>query len=360
MKSLNPKMKYWLEDNKDKLMIGGAVLALGIVGFGAYSLIDKDKNYQVGEDIEVAMADYLLTQRSDGDLELYNIEDNESISTYDLESNAIAFYGEELDSLYVYENDTVRQAKIADGEIHFDEALAVPELNDVQAIQVGGGHFGFLTPQELVITNDAGEPIIVFEDNEANEYQLTDKGIYLAMDTETHFVDYADGETKYIDIGDVTTKLSQHGDTIVARNDFGSGENVQTVLNIKDGDLLIDNLKRVPFDGKLDLQVPRSENQLVYIHYTRNKQDEITRQDLATIPIHMELDGEETEDIDLKEFTLPLESKETFTESSAIASRGFLYDDTGNGLRIVEMRNGREAARLNVNDSQLFVPIYLK
>ena len=352
-------MKYWLEDNKDKLYIGGAVVALGLLGVGIYNFVDKDKEYNIGEGVEITMADYMLTQKLDGDLALVDVEENEVTSTYNLHDDSLTFYGENLDEMYVYIDNSVSSVSVKEGgELELVNGITVPELENVGAIQTGGGHFGFLTPEELVITNENGEPVIVFEDNESNVYHLTDKGVYLAMDTEIHFVDYGEGETKYIDIGDVTTKFSRHGETIVARNDFGKGEDTQTVLNIENGDLHIDELKRVQYDNKLDINVPANENQIVYIQHVVNKDGDITRQDLATLSVNEEFDTEET--VNLSDFTLPLDTLEEFSEESTIASRGFLYDDTGDSIRIIEMRNGREATRLSTGDIQRFIPIYLQ
>lgn len=360
MEKLDPKTKYWLEDNKDKFYIGGAVLALGLIGLGAFTYFNKENNYNIGEGVEVVMADYILTHKENGDLELLDVDKNESVSTYDMEDDAITFHGENLDEMFIYDNNKIQSVNIdADGELSLIDVLNIStDITDVIDVQKGGENYGFLTPNDLIITDKDGTPIIVFEDNEANVYHLADRGVYLAVDTEIHFVDYEDSQTQYIDIGDVTTKFSQHGDTIVARNDFGSGEDIESVLNMEDGNLFIDDLKRVQYENKIDILTPQTENQLVYIQLNTNDDGEITRQDLATLSINEK--SETDENIHLSDFTLPLDTTETFGEDKTLSSRGFIYDETETGLRIIEMRNGREATRLSNERIKNFVPIYTK
>lgn len=357
---MNPKVKYWLEDNKDKLYMGGATLAVVAASVGGYMFFNRNQTYNTDEGVSVNLASHILSQRGDGDLELVSVEDNEAVSSMTINDEAVLFRGENLDTLYAYEDGQVFQVAVDDNtNLNYINGIAMPEMEGVLQAQTNGEAYGFLTSDELIVTDNAGDTLLVFEDRATDVFQLAEHGVYLGVDNEIHFVSFEDGETQYIDIGDETTRFSKHGDTIVARNNFGSGEDVETVLNMDDGSLLIDELKRLPYDGKVDVLVPQSENQLVYVQTRYNDDDTIARQELATMSVSTNVEADE--DIDLSDFTLPMETTEAFAWYKTLASNGFVYDWTDTGLRIIEMRNGREASRIAMHseEPQLFVPIYL-
>lgn len=358
---MKPQTKYWLEENKDKFYIGGAVLALSALVIGGYWYFNNEQNYDVGESVSITMADYLLTQRDDGHLETISVSENEAVATLNLNDGDVVFRGEELDTLYVYDASYVHQVTVSDdGEMGLVDGIAMPDMSDVAYASTNGSHFGFLTDDDLVITDSEGEVLLVFEDRATEVYQLSDEGVYLSHDNEIHFVNYNEGDTQYIDMGDETTRFSKHGDTIVARNNFGQGNDIETVLNMTDGSLLIDEVKRMPYDNKIDVLIPQEDTQLVYVETRTNNEGVITRQDLATIAVKADMDADET--VDLSDFTLPMETTEAFSPDKTLASRGFLYDWTESGIRIIEMRNGREITRLSTQseESQLYVPIFNK
>lgn len=356
---MKPQTKYWLEDNKDKLYIGGAVLALSILVAGGYTYFNSDQDYDTGESVSITMADYLLTQRNDGHLETISVENNEPVATLNLNDDNVVFRGEQLEGLYVYDEDAVHRVNVSeDGTMGLVDAIPMPDISGVTHASTNGTQFGFLSEDDLVVTDATGEVLLVFEDRATDIYQLANEGIYLSHGDEIHFVSYGDGDTQYIDMGDSTTRFSQHGSTVVARNDFGQGNDIETVINMSDGSLLIDELKRMPYDNKVDVLVPQEDSQLVYIQTRTNSDGDITRQDLATIAVEADVKSDET--IDLADFTLPMETTEAFSSEKTMASRGFLYDWTDSGIRIIEMRNGREVTRLNTHSSetQLYVPIF--
>lgn len=355
---MNPKYKYWLEDNKDKLYIGGAVLALVAVIGGSYWLTQRDRSYNVGEDIEVAMADYLLTQEESGELKTVKVKDGKSSASYELDKDALTFTGDNLSDMYVYLDDEIQLIEVDDkGQIELTNSIDVPELEEVSMIKTNGSKFGLLTPTELVVIDDKGKELVRFDDNLSDIFHVSDKGVYLGEANEIHFIDYEKQKTEYVDIGDKTTNITEHADTIVARNDFGSGNELETLLNIDDGSLHIDELKRVQSENKIELMVPNNDNQLAFIKTFTDKEDKITRQALATISITEESKEADDNYINLNDFTLPLETKEPFTNKGK-AIRGFIYDEVTDGLRVIEMRNGREVSRLDTGDILNFSPIY--
>lgn len=352
--------KYWFEEHKQQVGIAGAAILAVLVLLGLWFWFSRDNEYNEEDGVAIQLADYVLARRGDGHLELIDVEDNEVVDTMNLSNDFTVFRGDHLDMLYIYDTESVQEVVVGDDQLTTFNTVSMPEMENVEYIEQGGDHFGFLTEDELIVADSDGNTALVFEDRVTDVFHLGDEGVYLSVDNEIHFVSY-DEETTYIDLGDETTRFSQHGETVVSRNNFGSGEDVESVINMTDGSLYIDHLSRMPFSGKVDLQVPRNENQLVYVEYTEDGDGELVRQDLATISISQAEELDSDEEVDLADFTLPMETTEEFADYKSLAVRGFVYDWTDTGVRIIEMRNGREVTRLNTHSEevQLYVPIYV-
>lgn len=357
---MNPKIKYWLEDNKDKLYIGGAGVALVGLLAGAFVLMTRDTTYKQTDTVGITLADYVLAQKADGAIQSFALGDNKNSDTFALSDTAIPFKSENLDGLYLYDQGTVSKLVVSDkGDLSTETLFAITDIGDVTHASTSGDRFVFKTADKLVVSDTTGALEMVFENNQSDTYHLADTGIYLALDDAIQFVDFEKGETQYINMGDKTTGFSQHTDTIIARNDFGKGKNTETYLEMTDGSLHINNLKRLPAANKLDIPGPRNENQLVFIETRSNEKEGLARQDLAVLGLDATIDDDEP--VNLSDFTLPLDTVEPFSAEKTMSVRGFLYDWTDTGLRVIEMRNGREVTRVQTEqtDAPLFVPIYL-
>lgn len=348
---MDNNFKYWLEDNKDKLYIAGAVVALLGIVTGGYYLTNKERINNTADEIEYTMADYVLSQTQDGAIELYETSKGELLDSLTSSEEAITFTGDSLDTAYLYAGDTVSVINVEDESIVLGEEIPIGEVKGVLNVQTNGDKFGFLTEDELVVFNAEGESVLVYDDNPTGVFHVTDEGMYMSVDNEIHYIEYDSGETEYIDIGDVTTKFSQHGGSIIARNNFGSGENTESILNIEEDSLFINNLKRVQHENKIDLNVPSNENHISMIQYTKSSSDKITKQELVSVAIDNTHSDSESENLVRSEdFTVELDSLEAFTPQAKLA-KGYIYDNADNQLRIIEMNNGREAKRFELPES---------
>lgn len=356
---MNLERKYWLEENKDKFLIIGAVITLIgalIIGF---LFFNKERNYVPGNKVEIAMADYLLTHQLENELKTVDVSSGEVVDNQSVNGEALSFIDDELQVMYLYENSKINQVVVDNkGEISINEVVEVPSYKDVTHIRTNGEYFGLLTPNNLHVIDSEGKEVLSLNEGVSDVYLVTDQGVYLGVENNLYFVSYETKETQYIDVGDRTTKLTQHVGNVIVRNDFGSGKDTETILTIKDGGLLVDNLKRVPHSNKIDLDVPSTESQLVYINKQHNSDGEITRQSMSTVLLS-EADSSEKadEDLDLTEFEIKLDSDGGFNDK-AKSIRGFIYDNYGDQVRIIEMRNGREATRVEVGNTDEFVPVY--
>lgn len=354
---MNPKVKYWLEDNKDRLAIGFGVLAMLVIIVGGLTLLQKNNDYTVGEEVGVVLADYLVAQKEDGDLEIIDVNENQVVQhTITLKNDEIVFRGENLNEVFIYYDGTVHRLSIVDHEnITLEAVVMIDGLEDVSNVITGSGYFGFQTPDGLVVADFEGNEVFTYESEDVAMYHLADNGLYIAKGTELHYIDYAEQDTQYIDIGDTITQISQHDDLIIVRNNFGSGEDIETLLYLSDGLLYIDELVRVTYGNKVDIPIPRNENYIAYIHQRVDKEGTVTRQDLETIVLESATEEETITDI-----TIPLETAEPFSAEKTLAVQGYIYDWTDTGIRIVELRNGREVERINTtsDDVQFFVPIH--
>lgn len=358
---MKPETKYWIEDNKEKLSIAGAVVILIIVITVSFFFYNKQRDYAPGGgDIEIEMADFILAHSEDDALKLFDTESGDALDSLEIGKNDITFYGSNLTDMYLYQNKKINKIEVDKrGNITTELITDTPDYADIINVKTNGNYFGFLTPKNIHVLNNTGEEVLSISDNTTDVYSVTEKGIYLGIDHDLYFVSYEDQEKQYIDIGDKTTKITEHNGTIVVRNDFGSGKDTESILNLTDGSLHVDSLKRVPFDNKLDLEVPSTEGQLVYVNQVKNKEDKITRQTLSTIvfdEINSDVNGE-NDDLDLTEFEIPVDSDGIFTPD-AKSIKGFIYDSNGNELRILEMRNGREVTKLNIGETTNYVPAY--
>lgn len=347
--------KYWLEDNKDKLSIAGAVVALAGIVMGGYYLVNKERNNNVGNTIEYTMADYVLSKTEDGPIELYETDKGELLDSFKSDESSMTFTDDSLDMAYLYSGDKVSVINIENDKIVLGDEILVGEMDDVLNIQTNGDKFGFLTKEELVVFNSEGESVLVYDDNPTSVFHVTDDGMYISIDNEIHYIKYEDGETEYVDIGDLTTKITQHGDSIIARNNFGSGKDTESIINIKQDSLFINNLKRVQHENKIDLDVPSNENHISMIQYTTSSNDKITKQELVSVAIDNTYSDNGSEDLTKSDdFKIELDTVEPFTPQAKLA-KGYIYDQTETGIRIFEMNNGREVKKLVMPESTNYI-----
>lgn len=356
---MDKNFKYWFEDNKDKFYISGAAVALVGIIIGGYYIVNKENDEKLPDALEYSMADYLLTQNEKGKIELYETDEGKLLDSVKSDEEGVTFADDSLSKFYLYSDNKVQSVDIANGDkIELNDTFKTSGFDNIVKIRTNGNKFGFLTEEELIIVDENGNSLLVYDESPTDVFQMTDEGVYLSVDNEIHYVKYEDGATEYIDIGDLTTKISQHGPSIIARNNFGSGNDVESILNIKKDSLLINNLKRVQNENKIDLIVPSNENHISLIQFSQSSNNKVTKQELVSVAIDNTKNTNDTEDLsEGKNSTVEINSLEPFTPLAKMM-KGFVYDTTIDGIRIIEAVNGREAKRLPIKDIASYLPVF--
>lgn len=179
-----------------------------------------------------------------------------------------------------------------------------------------------------------------------------------------HNIDLKSKEAADIEIGDTTTDLTRNGSYLMAHNNFGSGKDTHSLLRINGENLYIEELKKIPATGQIEVAVPADENQLVYLQIRKDDKGNVERQDLMT----MNAVGAKTDKsavIDSGETLVALATEGDYEEANTLASNGFLYnlDVKAGEITITEIRNGREAKAIAVETDEanvFYVPIYVE
>lgn len=356
---MDNNFKYWLEENKDKFYIGGAIVALVGIVLGGYFVLNKGSNNNLDGSIKYTMADYILNQNEDGLIELYETDDGKLLDSVESSVETISFTDDNMETTYLYSDDKISTVSInGSDKIELTDKLDVKDIENVVKVRTNGDKFGLLTDDELIILDNEGKTLLIHDDNPTDVFQLADDGVYMSVDNEIHYIKYDDGSTEYVDIGDITTKITSHGNSIIARNNFGSGKNTESIINIKKDGLFINNLKRVQHENKIDLNVPSNENHISLIQYSLSPNDKITKQELVSVAIDNTKDDSDSADLVVgKDSSVELDTTEPFTPQVK-SIKGFIYDTTEDGLRIIETNNGREAKRLPIKEITNYFPMF--
>lgn len=370
---MNIKTKYWLEENRGKIaIIGAAVSTLAVIGGGIFMYV-FDKSYDETAGPEVVLASNIISRNADGDLTALSLVKESVTDTLAIPKNAILFKGPNLDRVYVYDPTTfiIREVGVTDDHLHAEPVLEVAEalrkdINEATHILTNDKAFAFVTPKKTVVVDETGKRLVETSKEWANAdaVQLTETDLYVSKQNKLLNTDLANKETAEIEIGDTTTDLTRNGNYLMAHNNFGSGKDVHTLLRINGENLYIEELKKVPASGQIQVAVPADENQLVYLQIRKDEKGNVERQDLLT----MNAVGTKTEKnaaIDSAETTIALTTEGTYEEATTLASNGFLYNlDVAEGeITITEIRNGREAKAIAVETDEahaFYVPIYKK
>lgn len=363
------ELKYKWEENKRNILAGaGLVAGLALIGGGIF-MMTQNFFYDETAGPEIILADSLLTHNNEGQLDLYQIEEDKHLDTIALPETFLLGSNQNLDQTYVYDKDKgalsrveVDKDKLSYEEVHtFDESIA-GELKEAVAFETTDEQFAFYTPDAFYVVDDkmTTHTIPLEEEVEVNAWSLGTEGLYYAEGDHLAYVDLASKAEERVELGDKTSRIHGSGRSVMVHNNFGSKLGKSVLFRLQPNNLHIEEIKNIDSFFFEKPRVPADENQIVYLDIERNEEGTAIRKQLI-VQNAVSVEDEEVNKPTVMELTATGEFKEDHT----LASNGFLYNyEEGEYVGVSEIRNGRQYKAVTVKNMNeklpYFLPVYNK
>lgn len=359
------ELKYWWEENRRNFLAGTGLLAgIALMGVGIL-MLTKDYFYDHTAMPDVLLAEHLIVHNDKGELDLYSIEDEKRMDSLELPENFIVAANQDLDITYVYDKDEgllnrvdISKDKLSYKALHeFDEGYA-NALSKTLALQTTDENFAFHGEDGFVVVNDQGVTEYDVKED-VDVWNLSDAGLYYAVDDSLSFIDFAEDKIETIEIGAPTSHIHPNGLSMMVHNTFGEGMGESILLRLPQKGLFIEEMKNVESIFYTKPRVPGDENQLIYLDIERNDEGNALRKQLLV------RNAVTVEDESNEVLSIELTGNGNFIEAHTLASNGYLYNyEEGEFIGVSEIRNGRQYKTIevtNMNKEQpYFLPVYGK
>lgn len=348
--------KYTFEKNKQKILLGLSAVTLGVAGVGVYFLVNsmdkevpKDETpiYVDGNNIK---AEYIIGANEDGVIDLIKLETNEVVDAKKLKSGKSVLYSRsnDLEKLLAFNSGKFISIVEEEGKLIEKDVFELSTDKEILDFKFSDKYIVSRTEDGLLISAIESKETDEIEVKDVDAYIIVGNKLVYAETENIHAYDLETKEGAEINIGDVTQSLTEHNGNVIVFNEFGSGKEKSTILNIKSGDLYIESVHR--HDNKTIMPITNdSDDEVIsYIDQSANAQKTMSHYQLT-------MGDKETKNrADLS--NLGTDSEVEFTEENTVSTKGYLYTQGDGEIKIFRL-SGEVVDSIVKTDKTFFMPI---
>lgn len=344
--------KYTLQKNKQKILLGVAFITVIGAGFGMYTLInrpDTEVTEEVYEDVNMRKADYIFMVDKAGSIDLYGTEEEKVVDTLNLNlSNTLFARSSNLESIMLFGNNSFYEVSEKEGKLESEEVIKFDKkINDF--IFTNKYIIGFSSDKFYCINRESSsikeydianvESKVLFEDN-----------LVYSIGNFVYSIDLTSNDKPIsIDLGDKTEGLFVMNGKIISYNNFGSGNNITTILKLNADNLYIDyaekhnnsNLSALTMDDDDDtikfIDSTNKNNVILSSHYTMT-----VNEDSKNSKVRVSLADSQTE--------------LNYNADNTVSTKGYFYNQHDGLLNIFDLRAEGVSDTIRT-DKEYFMPI---
>ena len=349
--------KYFLEDHKEKIILGG-VIGLAIAGAtGVIIYMNKhiDKKLPVEEVTnQIKKADAVVYETSDYKLKTINLDNNDENAIIQLSKDDLVAKSPDLSSLFIYEEKEGTISNVSLKENKLDKHVIVKlkkKLKGATELLSNGKEFVLKTDSEMSIIDTKGNI------NSFNEEAFVKSGLLMISESSIYsnyknkiFVKNFDkmSKTQTINVYDETIHFEIKDGQVFAMNKFGEKRGQNMLLQFEKDSLNIANLLKIDTTKIVPIETSQNEPSISFIETSDSEKQFIYNWEIA---------GEGKQDKPDKQ---EIEGN-WGGNGEAVSVKGYVYALSPNELKVYNARNGKVEETKEVKDSEkdLFVaPIF--
>lgn len=360
--------KYFVEKNKQKILVFISLLILIGVGFGIFKLIKNAKNNKAPEEIintNDNSAEFVFALSKDNEINLINTKNTIVVDTLKIsESKNIYSKSENLDKLYVLVDKTIYVVEEVDGKIKSTEFIKV-DVDKISSFEVNEKYLALGAENKVTVYSVSDKKVFLTKNiDNLKEWTLKDDNIIYTDDTKlkelnlTKYKDFLDKKVTKddslveVELGGNTTLINSfnNGELIVFNN-FGKDINKYSYFNINPENLYVNAAYS---NNNSDVTPIKNDSDDTSIYFIENiNKDGLEIESLISVELK---DGKETK------------SKASLTSSSEVkykdllktgyATKGYAYFFDNNIFKILDIRGETVSSNIVVDfEVEDFMPI---
>lgn len=353
-KEFSSKDIFWYK-HKNKIIAGGATIAIALIAAGAIFFISTMNNGNTQDDTEFVgdeqrIADYLITPTKDKViLSMAEKEQSESSYTYknvdELDTNDKTIYSNsnDLDSLYAFDKTTkkISQYKVDNANLaKNDVADYKGDVTDFKSFKYHDNVFaGYSNGYITVQYKDKVEVIKV--DGDVANYLIKDNRVLYAIKNKLYAYNVETKKTQSVDLEKDIQDIELINNQVVAMSKFGETNKTSTIASFKVADLYATGLTTVNYTDTVALQ-NSDENVDFYVFSKDNQKNGITTVTISDEILKVEKTGG---------------TFDAITEQD-VGRNGYAYLIKNNKISVIDVNSGIEAGLLNIDDALLVAPVF--
>ena len=336
--TLSSNLKYALEKNKTKILIGTSVVLLAGAGLGSYFLFMDDKG-EVGEvqELENKLAEYIVSGSEEGMLNIINTETGEFKDSLTLPSGKYIYTANNgYDTLYTYDGKQVHAYDVQNGKFSDKGVITEIKVEGAVDFKTDGKNIAILSHDRETLTyiyqvdGKTKTEVIQLQDK-VDDFHVSKETLTYSTSTNIH--SFSPTSKKTIDLGDETGVITTFQDRILIHNDFGSGLDNNILVSLNHKDLEILELTETKSAETNLLSMDEGDQ----VFYT-------TQYVPSTEPYHL-LDEWRIQDgkiVKEEDITIKIPVKKdgiAYNNETTMASKGYLYTHFQDRVQIFDIRS---------------------
>jgi len=353
--------KYTLEKNKQKIFIGLSALGLGVVGVGVYFLVNSVHHHTPIEETPIIVdannvkAKFIIGADTSGVIDLISLETNEVVKTKTLDEakNVLYARSNDLEKVLALNNGKFVSIVEENGELVEKVIFELKTDKAILDFKFSDKYMVSRTEDSLLVSSVEDKDTFEIEVKEVDAYLVIEDKLIYAETEKVHTYDLKTKETKEIDLGAVTKALVEHNGNVIVFNEFGSGKEKSTILNIKSTDLYIESAHRHDNKNLIPVANDSDDSVISYLDESDNAKKVLSHYQLS-----IDKNGKETKSrADLSHASFSDGFK--FTEENSVSTKGYLYTTDKGEIKIVRL-SGEVVDSTIKTDKTFFMPVSIE
>ena len=350
--------KYKIQKHKKNIILGLSVVFVGVAGLGVYTMVKNSKTQpevkeETYKDTAVRKAKYIIGANENGNIDLINTKDGKVLQTINLPNGSKYSRSNSLDEVMAYNNNKFYSIKLNKDKLEDKEICSIDENINVKDFKFSTSFIVVNTGKDFKAISIKDKSIKSINVDNISDYVVVDNNLVYAKDDCIYTVDLNTMSNKKIKIGDITEGLIVLKDGVVAINNFGSGKNTTTLLELNAETLNIDNSKA---HNNSNVYAVTCDNDDVSVGFL----DKTTQNGVDT-QSYYSINLEDKTNMSNKKVPLPVSQTDKSNEKdinkdNTVATKGYMYTNKDGNINIFDLRAGAPDTVINTKDT-FFMPV---